>query len=259
MIKLLDLSLLSGDQANTDELTYSISIVESIEWSSVPIAKSHRLKRWRRSSSHSPGQAEIAGNFVRFIHHTRKVFLTEVCSVRGMKLLTRPSSRPDSECSSDEVQEFLVVSTSNSLTRVSTCQSWIVAEDHTNNIKEASLVICLPGTKFSFPQLLPPKPVSVVTDTLLEVEAEDSEAEKPSAKRAWSSSTTRPIASVSQSIYNTDRLSIIRDYLGCICVDVQFEEAKDEIRSYLRAKLERSCRAKTLFKYLIVINVICVN
>lgn len=53
-----------------------------------------------------------------------------------------------------------------------------------------------------------------------------------------SSGTTYPIASMSQSIYITDRLSIIFDFVERVSIDLQLADTEDEIRGYLRAKLE---------------------
>lgn len=43
---------------------------------------------------------------------------------------------------------------------------------------------------------------------------------------------------MSQPNITTDRLSIIRDLVGRVGIDVQFAETEDEIRGYLKAKLK---------------------
>lgn len=91
-------------------------------------------------------------------------------------------------------------------------------------------MICLPATEFSLPLLLPCKPISIVADILPEVEVKEPEVEEPSATRAGSFGTTQPAASVSQSISKTDRLSILRDFVGHMGVEVQFAKTEDEIR-----------------------------
>lgn len=41
-----------------------------------------------------------------------------------------------------------------------------------------------------------------------------------------------------QSISTTDHLSIIRDFVKRVGIDGQFADTEDEIRGYLKAKLE---------------------
>lgn len=84
-----------------------------------------------------------------------------------MKLSTRPSSlRPYSACSPDKVQEVPAVPTLNTLAWVLARQSWIVTENHTDNIVEAAHVIRLPATEFSLLPLLLLKPVSIIAEAL---------------------------------------------------------------------------------------------
>lgn len=91
----------------------------------------------------------MAKDFLEYDIHTHAVFVTKSCSIRGMKLSTRPSSlRLDLTvltCSSDEVRTALAVPTSNSLVCVLARQSWIVANDHKYNIVEVPRVIHLPA------------------------------------------------------------------------------------------------------------------
>lgn len=57
----------------------------------------------------------MTGDFVKYISHTRKIFVTKICLALGMKLLFQKCfSRPDSAlsaCSFDEVQKGPAVST----------------------------------------------------------------------------------------------------------------------------------------------------
>lgn len=65
-------------------------------------------------------RAEMVGDFAKYDPHTCEVVVTEICTARGMKLSTRSSSlRPDSTCSSDEVQVVSAVPSLNTLDRVS--------------------------------------------------------------------------------------------------------------------------------------------
>lgn len=89
-----------------------------------------------------------------------------------------------------------------------------------DNVAEAPCVLRLPATEFLLPLLLPTEAVSIAADTLPEEEVEEPEFEEASAKRARWSCTTRPVASVSQSICITDGLSIIRDFVEHVGVDV---------------------------------------
>lgn len=85
--------------------------------------------------------------------------------------------------------------------------------------------------EFLLPLLQPSKAAFIVTDTRQEVK-------DPSAKQARLSNTAHPVASVSQPIYSTNRLSIISDFIGCVATDVEFAKMGEVIRGYLRAKLE---------------------
>lgn len=98
-------------------------------------------------------------------------------------MLTRPpSSRLESACSSDEVLKVLVVL--DTLTMISARQFLILTEDPMGNNAKVRRVISFLASKFSLPLWLPSKPLSVVVDTLLDVEVEEPEVEKLSAKRA---------------------------------------------------------------------------
>lgn len=68
-------------------------------------------------------------------------------------------------------------------------------------------MICIPPIDFPFPLLLSAKSVSLVAETLPDVEVKKPEVEKPFEKQARSFSTTHPVASVSQALSNTYRLS----------------------------------------------------
>lgn len=211
----MDFSVFFGDHANADELGRLISIVESIDCSTVPIANNCRSKRWRQLFLQSPGRVKTVEDFVKFDSHTCEVYVTKVCLAQITKLLTRrSSSRPDLAC-----------------------QSQIVTEGETNIFVETHCVIRLPATEFAIQLLLPWKPVSIVVDTLPEVGVEEPDVEEPSEIKALSSSTTHPAESVSQLSSNTDRLWIIRGFVGCMAVDGQFAVTEDEIEVYLRAKL----------------------
>lgn len=93
------------------------------------------------------------------------------------------------------------------------------------------------ATEFSLLLLLPPRPLSIVADTRPEVEVEELEEGELSAKRARLSSTTKPVALVSQSISTFDRLSNRRDFVRRVRVEVEFLKTEEKIRVYLRAKL----------------------
>lgn len=91
---------------------------------------------------------------------------------------------------------------------------------------KAPRITRLPATDFSLPLLLPSKSVFFVTDTLSKVEVEKPEVEEPSAKQARSSGTTHPNATVTRSIFSPDRLSVLRNFVGHMGVDVEFLETE---------------------------------
>lgn len=150
----------------------------------------------------------------------------------------------DLACFFGDVLEVFTVPTLNSLTRVTARQFGIVDDDHTDSIVEAPCVTDFPTTEFSLPFLLPSKPVSIVAETFPEVGAAELEVEKPSVKRARSSGTTHSVASVLQSVSDTDCLSMIRDIVGRTGVDFDSAETEYEIRGFLRAKLENARRGQ---------------
>lgn len=163
--------------------------------------------------------------------------MIEICLAREMGLSTRASSSgPDSVWSSDEVQEGFAVPTLIALNRVPARHFWIVAEDYADVIVKTSCVLRLSATEFCLPLLLPPKPVSIVADTLPEQEIGNPDIEQPFAKQARLFSTTPPVVSVWPPTFIMDQLSIIRDFVGCMDNDVEFPETEKEVRGYLRAK-----------------------
>lgn len=177
MFRLLYASVVLGSRANADELNHSILIVKSIDGSTVPIANSRCPKGWRRLSSHSTGRVKMAGDFGKYNSHRREVFVTKIVSAQEMKMPTRPSSlRLDLACSTNEVEEFSSDSALITLAWVLVCQSWIVTEDHTDDVVEAQCVTILSVTKFSVLLLLPPKPDSILSDSLPAVKFDDNEA-----------------------------------------------------------------------------------
>lgn len=141
MINSLGMFVLPGGQRNADEPIRLFSMVECIDWSTVPIANSCRPKRWRRSSPHFPRQLKKAGDFVAYDPDSRDIFVTEVCLAREIKLLAQPSSlRPDSTIlkrSSNERQELPAVLTLNTLARVLARPFWIITVDRPNDIVDA--------------------------------------------------------------------------------------------------------------------------
>lgn len=88
------------------------------------------------------------------------------------------------------------------------------------------------------PLVLASKIVTLVADTLLEVEAEEPEMKETSAKRTRSINITNPIAKVSLSVSNSGLLSKSRNFLSRMGADIKIVEIEDEIRSNLRAKFE---------------------
>lgn len=133
MIKALDLSASLGGQSNADELQYLISVIESVNWKTVPEANYRRPEAWRRLSYHSPGRLEAAGDFVKYDSQSSRVFVTEVCSDWQARSSFHPSSsRPESVVSArslDEVLEVPVTGTvSNTLVRIWARSSWVVNE-----------------------------------------------------------------------------------------------------------------------------------
>lgn len=162
-------------------------------------ASNRRLERGHRLASHCPKRLDMAGECERYNPHTHKVLASEICSARKIKLSIRPSSlRLDLICFSDKMQKIFAVPHSNSLARVSTRQSCIVAEDHMGNIVKAPLAKSLAATKFLLPLLLLSKWRYIMTDALPKVENKEPEVEDFSNKQARSSSTAHSVASVSQ-------------------------------------------------------------
>lgn len=76
MIKSSHFSIIFGGQNNADEIAHLISIVESIDWSTVSIVNSRCTKGWNSLTSHSPTRIDMAGDFKRFTLHTRKLYVT---------------------------------------------------------------------------------------------------------------------------------------------------------------------------------------
>lgn len=101
----------------------------------------------------------MAGDPVKHDPRTGEVFVMEICSSRGMKLLTQPSSSSPSSTMSaqspDETHEFSVAQHSIFFTFALARRSCVVTGDNPNSFVEASLVICLPGGGYRFPILLP--------------------------------------------------------------------------------------------------------
>lgn len=132
MVKALGLSVFLGISSNRNELQQLVSVIDSIDWSALPIANNHRPKGWRHSSSHSSGRLKIAGDFDKYNPQTFKLFVTAFCFSREMKLSTQQSS---SRCSpavsalaSDEVNELSVARNTNFVTHVSARCSWMAME-----------------------------------------------------------------------------------------------------------------------------------
>lgn len=182
MFKAFDFFDFLEGQANVDEITHLILIVECINWSLVLIANSRCLERWHSLFSPSPVLPKKAGGLVNYKFHIGNRFEMYIYSAREMKLSSRQSTlrlaSAISAYSSNKVQEVHVVLTSNSFARASTRQSWIVAEYSTDNVGKAPRVLCVPATKLSFLRLLPSKLYTLVADTLWKVEAKEHEVEE---------------------------------------------------------------------------------
>lgn len=186
----------------------------------------------------------MAGSFVKYNSRTREIFSTKIYSPRWMKLLRQPlSHRPDATVprrSHDEVHEVPVAQLSNVFTRESTRCSRVETDDNQNDIVEAFSVFCLPAVEFSLPLLVFSRPVSLHESPVPEVEVEEPEVDELFVKRALSSGTACPVAFVSQSISNTDLLSIIREFVERLRVKIQCAEKEEGIRGYLRSNLENA-------------------
>lgn len=63
-MKVLNMSTFLGGQSNADNLQYIISVIESFNWKTVPVAENRRPKSWRRLFSRSLGLLKAAGDFV---------------------------------------------------------------------------------------------------------------------------------------------------------------------------------------------------
>lgn len=96
-----------------------------------------------------------------------------------------------------------------------------------------------------------------MADTLLEVEVVELEMQDPTAKRAHSSNSKHPVASIWQSISNTDSSSFKRDLVGSVDVDTKFVKTEDEIRGCLRDKVENVRRGHYVARELHSENLIC--
>lgn len=185
-MKQLELSVFVVRQVSANDLNHLNFLVESIVRSTVPIANSRRWKEWRCLFTNSLGRVKMLGDFVKYNLPTHESFVTEICTARGTKMSTQPSSlRPDLGCSSDELEEIPAVPPSNTLVQVLVRQTWVVTEACRDNFVEAAHVIRFPAAKFYLTLLLLSKPVSIVPGTLPEVEAKESEVNEPSAKQAW--------------------------------------------------------------------------
>lgn len=112
---------------------------------------------------------------------------------------------------------------------------------------------CLFVTDFFLVRLIISKPVCLVVDTFLEVVDTFSEVvcgvcelQERSATHSRLLSTTHSAASVSLSMFSTDRLYINRNFGGCVRVDTQFMETDEEIQGYLQLKTQSARRGKYL-------------
>lgn len=113
---------------------------------------------------------------------------------------------------------------SNTLVRVSAVQSWIVSKNHTDVVVEALYVQRLSATDLVILLVIPSKPGFIVADTLPENKVEKPMVEESLGKQRCPSSATHLVAAVSQSIFNTDRLSAIRKSVRRMRVEVDFAE-----------------------------------
>lgn len=136
------------------------------------------------------------------------------------------------------VQEVRTDPASSVLAQVSSWQYWIFTEDSADIIAEAPHVICLPPTNIFLLLLLLSNSVFVAADILPKVAVENRKIEIPATKHARLSGTTFLLASDFQSIFSTDWLSIIRDFVWSKGTVAQFAESNKEIWGFLRSRLE---------------------
>lgn len=66
----VDLSLILGSEVNHGEFLYQLDVVDSTDWSEVPLSQA---RRDTRSDNHSPDRTNISGDFIWYDPYTRAV------------------------------------------------------------------------------------------------------------------------------------------------------------------------------------------
>lgn len=114
----------------------------------------------------------------------------------------------------------------NNLVCVSARFSGVASVCDGDHFEQKPQVICLLVVELSVHFLLIDKRSSIPADASSETKVQELDKEEHSVMRVCS--TTHPIASISHSIYVTDRLSIIRDFLKRASIKVQFTWTEDK-------------------------------
>lgn len=119
---------------------------------------------------------------------------------------------------------------------------WTTTEDSQGSVVMAPPVVCLPAAAIFFLLHFPRRPVPLVEPLEPTAEVKELEVKMPILKRARPSSATCPVAFATQSIFPTDHLSVLLDFVEGVRAhgtNSLQKRRRKLCRWYLQVKLEK--------------------